>query len=160
MTVEIKLTQGKVALIDDEDFENVSQHKWCAAKTHRRGFYAITSIKNGKNMSLHRLIMCTSSEMQIDHIDGNGLNCQRHNMRFATHSDNMKNRRMNYNSVSGFKGVNLYKRTGKYRASIRSDGINYHLGYFDSPEEAAHVYDMAARKLHGEFASLNFLGQD
>jgi hypothetical protein len=90
---EIPLTQGKVALVDDEDFESIANHKWCA---HQRGntFYAERSRfgNRGGTILMHREILSTSdTALEIDHIDGNGLNNTRANLRVVTHAENMKN---------------------------------------------------------------------
>jgi hypothetical protein len=155
MTIEIPLTQGKVALIDDEDFERVSQFKWHALKRPAGKFYAEGKV-NGRKIRLHRFLMDAPTDMEVDHIDNDGLNCQRYNMRLATHAENGKNRSMGRDNTSGFKGVHFARRYGKYQVRIVADGIRYHIGYFDNPVEAARAYDAAARKLHGDFAALNF----
>ena len=77
-------------------------------------------------------------------------------MRLATGAGNAKNKSMQGNNTSGFKGVSFKKGYGKYQAQIQADGVYHHLGYFDDPIEAAHAYDDAARKLHGDFAAPNF----
>jgi hypothetical protein len=77
-------------------------------------------------------------------------------MRLAIHTKNMKNRIRHCNNTSGFKGVSFHKQAGKYWAKITIDGVRHSLGLYDDPVEAAHAYDAAARKLHGDFASPNF----
>jgi hypothetical protein len=142
---KIELTQGKFALIDDEDFEKVDVYNWFAAYMHGK-WYA----RNRKLGYLHRFLLETDSD--IDHVDGDGLNCQRHNMRPATHGQNQVNKATW--STSGFKGV--CQRGDRYRAQIKSNKKKISLGTYDTPEEAAHAYDNAAHELHGAFAVLNF----
>src|SRR3990167_4427891 len=137
MTKEIPLTRGQVALIDDSDYEYISQYKWWAFKKKYGGYYAHGWV-DGQQVILHKLIMNPPPGMEIDHIDHNGLNCQRYNMRFATVPNNRKNRAKNANGTSGFKGVSFHKRIGMYQAQIQSDGIKRPLGYYDTAEEAAH----------------------
>ena len=156
MTTEIPLTQGQVALIDDGDYERINQYKWWAQKDSRTGkFYAMGWV-NGNRVLLHRFIMDAPPGTEVDHIDGNGLNCQRDNLRLASHLNNMRNRGKGNNNTSGYKGVSPYKRDENYLAHINVDGVKHNLGYFDTAEEAALVHDDAARKYHGEFANLNF----
>jgi hypothetical protein len=92
----------------------------------------------------------------VDHANGNGLDNRRSNLRLATGTQNNANRRLASNSTSGFKGVNLYKRTGRWRAHIAIHRQQKHLGYFRTAEEAARAYDIAALALFGEFALINF----
>ena len=111
MTTTIKLTRGKVALIDDDDFELVSKFKWSAH--HRRigaTWYARTNVGSWPNQSpvyLHRLVMNASGGQIVDHIDGNGLNCQKDNLRICTHSQNQHNSGIRRNNTSGYIGVDV-----------------------------------------------------
>ena len=155
MTIQIPLTQGMVALIDDEDFGQVSQFKWCASKRINGRFYARRKA-NHKFIYLHRFLMDAPHDMEVDHIDGDGLNCQRYNMRQATHANNLKNRRRHSNNTSGSKGVSFKVSAGKYISGILANGVHHYLGLYSDPVEAARAYDAAARKLHGDFATLNF----
>jgi len=91
---------------------------------------------------------------EIDHIDGNGGNNRLRNLRFATHAQNSKNMRMHKDNSLGFKGVFSYGKNGKFRARIMNDGIAYHLGVFETAEDASIAYQEAAKNLHGEFARL------
>ena len=152
MTREIPLTKDKIVLVDDEDYERVSQHSWCAIKI-RKKFYAVSMI-NSQQVYLHVFLVSPPPGMEVDHVDSDGLNCQRYNMRLATHSQNMMNQKKHSDNTTGFKGVS--KHRGKYRATIGENGVYHHVGYFPTAEEAAHAYDAAARQYHGEFASLNF----
>lgn len=114
MSKQIPLTQGKFAIVDDEDFERVNQFRWTAVK-HEITWYAHRNTHKDEGISqkkiyLHRFILCPSSDIEVDHIDGDGLNCRRSNMRLATSSQNKMNRDRHGDNVSGYKGVYLDKR--------------------------------------------------
>lgn len=157
---QIPLTQGKYALVDDEDYEYLNQWKWQAytSKT-RQTYYATrtdrTNIK--RTVFMHKEIL--NSDKEVDHIDGNGLNNQKSNLREAEHFQNVFNQRRRITNTSGFKGV--IKRTKWYgnkpwRARISVKGKRIDLGCYTTAEEAALVYDQKAKELYGEFANLNF----
>jgi len=154
---EIPLTQGKVALVDDEDFPFVSRYKWCVAK-RGRNFYAVAQIAKGESVLMHALIMGEKPGCIRDHINGNGLDNRRSNLRFARHAQNMANRSTSKNNKCGFKGVRKHQRCDKFIAEIRKNGKRYYGGLFPTAEDAARAYDALAAKLHGEFARLNFPG--
>ncbi len=152
------LTQGKIALIDDKDFLLVSEYKWRACK-NRDTYYAMAHIrKNGKRtgLSMHRLILNAPEEMETDHINHNGLDNRRCNLRLVTHQQNHFNRKGNINSSSKYKGVYWNKRDKKWQVHIWIDYKNHYLGRFDDEQKAAWAYDEAAKKLFGEYACLNF----
>ena len=157
MSKQIPLTQGKFAIVDDADFERVNQFKWCAKKGGNT-FYAArhSAMPFSKTIRLHIYLMDSPKGAKVDHKDGNGLNCQRYNLRFATKSQNAMNRGKNRNNKSGFKGVAWHKSRGKFVAQIAVNGRDIHLGCFQTAEAAARAYDEAAKKHHGEFAYLNF----
>jgi len=119
---EIKLTKGYFAQVDDSDFNWLNQFKWnCKKRYYKSGnlkLYAGTTIK-GKYISMHRLIMGPPSDMQIDHRDHNGLNCQRYNMRICTNIQNRANRTPG--GLSKYLGVSPYVKNGRtyYRADFR-----------------------------------------
>jgi len=153
---EIKLTRGCVALVDDEDFEYLSQWKWYAGG--REGnIYARRSISKHKKILMHRLIMNTPDDMEVDHRDRNKLNNQRSNLRNCNHLQNMVNREPE--GASQYKGVSFAYRRGKKLivSQIRIEGKSTHIGYFKTEEEAARRYNEKALELHGEFAYLNEL---
>ena len=152
---EIRLSQGKVAQVSDEWFEELNQFKWhvltgYAARNTSRIF------GKQKHIWMHRVIAGASSETEVDHIDCNRLNNQVENLRVCTGSQNARNRNKFSNNTSGFKGVTYHQRSGKWRARIEIEHKSIYLGYYPTPEEAARVYDEAAKKYHGEFAKLNF----
>lgn len=167
---KIKLSQqgknkGKyVALVDDEDFDYLNQFNWSAAK-NKKTYYAVrnSSRKDGKQgkILMHREIMNTPDNLDVDHRNNQGFDNQKNNMRNCTRSQNL------YNKTSAGKskylGVNFvilkYKNTSyKYIASeIRINKKRIHLGYFKTEELAAIAYNEAAIKHHGEFANLNII---
>lgn len=159
---EIPLTQGKVAFVDDEDFERVNAFKWQSFQTRHNGkFYARRRFNTSRGRSgqfLHRFILNLPPGRipEVDHKNGNGLDCQKENMRKATTSENCCNRFINKNNKSGFKGVSFHKPRQKFIAHIRVQDKKIYLGLFSTAIEAAKEYDLAARAWHKEFARLNF----
>ena len=154
---EIILSQGKVALVDDEDYGLLNQFKWCAIKQHRT-FYAAKSVKrNGKWTSerMHRLFFDIPMGKEIDHIDHNGLNNQKSNLRLVTRQQNKQN--ASAWGSSKYLGVCVYKQEGctYIAAHIQIDGKTKHLGLFKTEEDAALAYNRAAKEKYGEYANLN-----
>lgn len=159
MVREIELTQGEVALVDDEDYEEIAQHNWCASY-NGACFYAVRGQwDSGKQtmIYMHRLIMNAPDGTEIDHINGDGLDNRRANLRFAAHRENGKNRRKQRGTSSRFLGVCWDKSTQKWLAYLMSDGKRLHLGRHQKEKDAAQAYNEAATKYHGEFASLNVI---
>lgn len=152
---EIKLTQGKVALVDDSDFEWLNQFKWCAMK-QQKTYYAVRTYKY-KHVRMHRLIMNTPTGLETDHEDHNGLNNQRYNLRIATSAQNKYN--VSPRGASKYLGVTIRqigREKGRITAKIRKNRITFHLGSFKTEESAAKAYDIRAKEFFGEFANLNF----
>jgi len=157
---EIPLTQGQVALVDDEDYEELNNHKWLAgwyAGTNSYRAQRSSSRKKSKRtvISMSRAIMNAQSGQEVDHRNHNTLDNRRENLRICTHSENQRNKSPQKHG-SNYKGVTWCKAAYKWRAQIRLDSRLHFLGYFSDEIEAAHVYDSAARKLFGEFAYTNF----
>jgi len=152
-----KKAAGRVALVDDADYDLVMQYRWFlfeAIKPGRRtdGPYAVAEIEH----SVKRMHTLLTGWPRTDHKDHDGLNNQRHNLRPATNSQNMGNRRPNLGASSKYKGVCWIKKTAQWRAMIQRDGRPVFLGLFRSEVEAALAYDAAARDVFGEYACLNF----
>jgi hypothetical protein len=163
MSKEIQLTQDKVAIVDDADFEWLNQYKWYANK-YRNTFYAVRRVYLGggrkhersKMILMHREILKPPDGIDTDHKDGNGLNNQSGNLRNATKAQNAQNRRAHSRGTSKYKGVSWHRDTNKWLSCIRAKTRYIHLGLFVSEKEAAKAYDKAAKKYFGEFARTNF----
>jgi hypothetical protein len=147
----VPLTQGLEAVIDADDVPIVEGFFWSVAR-RRHMIYAQRGIPGGIIL-MHRAIKNAPNGLQVDHIDRDGLNNRRANLRFATHAQNNQNKAMHPLNSSGFKGVSLYKPNGRWRAYIDKDGHRTCLGYFATPEEAHAAYVAAASTLHGDFAN-------
>jgi len=154
---EISLSQGKIAIIDDEDYLIACQYKWCAVQG-KYTWYAVTRQKfdgKYKTLYLHRFLMQPSIEMEIDHKDGDGLNCLRSNMRLCRSLDNNRNRKIQRGNKSGYKGVRWDSRLKKWRSEISVKNKVIHLGVFIQKEDAGLAYNEAAKLHYGEFAKQN-----
>ena len=152
---EILLSTGGMVFVDDEDFEILNSHRWYCRKGGNK-FYAGRA--NGKRgiFLMHRVILnVTDPNVFVDHIDGDGLNNQRSNLRIATKMQNAYNMGSNKNTSSRFKGVCWKKKNKVWTAQISANKITKHIGCYKSEIEAAIAYNEASKKLHGEFALLN-----
>lgn len=144
--IPIKLPKIKASIpcfIDDEDFSYVNKHTWYL---HSKG-YAITA----KHKKMHRLLF--NKTKQIDHINGNGLDNRRSNLREATNSQNQCNRGRPKTNKSGYKGVSWSKDKNKWQATIYKNGKQFNLGRSKNIKNVVLAYRLAARELHGEFAN-------
>lgn len=152
--IEIILTQDQSTKISKDDFDKVRTYKWYALK-RRKGYWACAHslLPDGtkKNISLHRFLLEPDEDHVVDHINMDPLDNRRENIRIATRSQNQMNRRVSSNSTTGYKGVSVDSRSGKFRAAISINRKPIHLGLFPTAEEAAEAYAEASRKYHGEY---------
>ena len=153
---EIKLTHGKAALVDDEDYEKLSRYEWRVEKRSDL-FYAYRSAGKHGGYAIHQEILSVPPGMEIDHIDGDGLNNQKHNLRICTTSQNQANAKSRIGGTSKFKGVGWFKASRKWRALIKVKGRLIYLGLFEVETDAAVAYNNAALRYFGEFARLNII---
>jgi len=156
---EVELTQGKVALIDDEDFELVSQYNW---KFSNRGYAARNYWIDGKSKTLlmHRLIMSPPEGVFIDHINGDTLDNRKQNLRLVRNQQNCCNQKLGLRNKSGYKGVYQSKGRKKWTASLKTKGKTYYLGDFESKHDAARMYNFWAHDMFGEYARLNVIKEE
>ena len=151
----VTLTQGCVAVIDAADVPLVEGFNWQAAKRHGIVYARrVTASPGRKTVQMHRALMGDPGDLYVDHIDGDGLNNRRSNLRVATHQQNLHNQRLSRANTSGLKGVVFNKRAGKWQAQIRFNGARKHLGMFATPEKAHTAYAKASAELHGEFGRI------
>jgi len=160
---EIPLSQGLVALVDDDMFEELSKYNWHASK-HRNTFYAIRNLEIYPGLrttvKMHRQVKRALTGELIDHWNGNGLDNQLGNLRVASSSQNSANKRMlEKGRKSRYKGVSWHKQHGKWYACIFNKKQIF-LGLHTDEVEAARAYDRKAIELFGEFAQTNFPASD
>lgn len=155
--VVIPLTMGKTAFVDVADFNVVKDFTWTCAK---RGdlFYGYRQQWLGggamRSIMLHRAVLNPESGVFVDHIDRDGLNNRRSNLRLCTHTENMRNRKRHKNNKSGYKGVKQ-TASGRFEAGIRVDKKYHYLGLFDNPKDAHDAYVDASGKLHLDFGRVS-----
>lgn len=158
----IPLTQGKVAIVDDADYDWLNQWRWYARK-NRNTFYAVRVVylPHGKRTTIlmHRQILGLEfgDKRESDHKNHEGLNNRRCNLRVCNCAQNQQNRNARRSHSSAYKGVGWHKPRHNWRARIVNNGHRICLGYFVSEINAAHAYDKASKELFGEFASTNFV---
>ncbi|MDR1596321.1 MAG: HNH endonuclease [Treponema sp.] len=151
MTINIK---GYDVLIDNQSAPMILARKWHIAD-RKRGIYFSTTLPfpDGKrrDVKLHRFIREVPPDMLVDHRNGDPLDCRLENLRVCTTAQNTRNESKLKTNKTGHRGVSFYGGKGKYRAVITFNGKYRHLGYFDTPEEAAARYEREARELFGEY---------
>lgn len=142
----IKLTQNKRAIVDNIDYDNLSKYKWFY---HNRG-NVYTGYARKSNGFMHRIIMDCPKGSVIDHVNGNGLDNRRSNLRICTQSENMMNRGVTRKSKSGYKGVFDTRRRG-FIAVIKYKGKLIYLGQSRDPKVLSRIYNKKAKELFGKF---------
>jgi hypothetical protein len=157
----IELTQGYRALVDAADYEEINKYKWSCIVYRGYQPYATTTIYLNKNKSLHirmhRMIMNPPTNMEVDHINQDTLDNRRQNLRICNHQQNSCNTkvpRARTKPGKVYKGINQ-RASGRWQAKVYSKGVQYNVGDYDTPEEAALAYNEAAKIHHGEYALLN-----
>lgn len=156
----IELTKGLVALVDDDDFEELNKYSWHASFPRaNNATYAIRHVGGSgrARISMHRqLLGLTDPKILCDHIDHNGLNNQRNNIRVVSPSQNQANR-SKIRGSSKYKGVHFYKKGNTWMATIRKNGDLIQLGSYSLEDDAARAYNIAAKELYGDYAHLNIV---
>ncbi len=159
---KIPLTRGKVALVDDADYERINQWKWCATNPYPGIFYATRGVNHDQKIRtvyMHRAILGLDSadHRRVDHVNGNGLDNRRCNLRLATTAENAMNQRVQSHTKkhSQYKGVTWRAIRKRWQANIYLGGKTVCLGYFVNEVDAAMAYNEAALYYFGEFARLN-----
>ena len=157
---KIKLTQGKFAIINNEDFDRVSQFNW--QYDGGENGYAKRSIRIGLRKEnrkwkeyLHRYITGCPQEFCVDHINGDKLDCRRNNLRICNMSQNLGNSNINKLNTSGFKGVTWLNKNKKWMAQINFKNKHFYLGSFTNRLEAGKTYNVAATRFFGNYSKLN-----
>lgn len=160
-TVEILLSRGMVALVDPADAGLVLARNWYATAGGRT-FYAVSAVSYRRGgvrrspIAMHRLIVGASEGEVVDHIDGNGLNNKRANLRICCHAENIQNSGLRaVEKTSRFKGVSHDAACGRWRVEVERNGRRFYVGSFKDEEVAARRYDAAARLIFGSFARTN-----
>jgi hypothetical protein len=156
--VRIALADGRVALVDEADASIVRGLRWSVMLRPPGLAYARSSIpgigRHGRHILMHRLILDAPAGAMVDHINGDGLDNRRANIRVCSARENRQNSRRKLSNVCGFKGVSPSK--SKWMARINTEAGQTYLGVFDRPEDAALAYDQAALRIYGQYARLNF----
>ncbi len=149
----IQLDSGAVVILNEEDLGLMEGSRWRVMKPYNTAYAVVR--KGERTILMHRLITgVVDPAIHVDHLNGDGLDNRRANLRISTCAENARNRGLNRNNTTGFKGVS--RTSHGWCAVIGLNRRSKHLGTFDAPEKAARAYDVAARALHGEFAFLNF----
>jgi hypothetical protein len=155
----IELTKGQRTMVDDEDYNELNKYRWCAHKSpSNKTYYAIRfSYVEGKQkrLHMHRVIMNTPDGMFTDHINGNGLDNRKYNLRICTNSQNQHNTGLRTDNTSGYKGVSWHKKDKKWLTAIQINKKRVYLGSFETAENAYTAYCNKAKEVRGEFARVS-----
>ena len=156
---EIYTSQGFKIILDEADYKELSKFKWGIKKCRRTSYAKRTFTVNGVDtlVIMHRVIMDAPKGLQVDHINGNGLDNRRSNLRLCTNQQNQQNRRPTRNSSSKYKGVSFSKQRQKWEAQMKCGTKRFNLGHFALEEDAARAYNKKAIELSGEFAYINII---
>jgi len=155
---QIKLTQNKFALVDDDMFEELDKFKWYAEKRGNTFYARMNIYNNGKQyrIYMHRYILgLTDSKIKCDHKDHNGLDNKKSNLRTCSNLENSRNQKKVLNTSSRYKGVCFHKRDKKWVAHIGVKNKLIYIGLFRNEQDAAKAYNLKASELFGDFARLN-----
>lgn len=151
----IPLTKGKFAVVDDEDYEVLSCYKWSASTGKGKKWYAVR-MGDYKLILMHRQIMNPPKGLEVDHIDSDGLNNARNNLRVVTHRQNIMGKKKHKNTASKYRGVIWNKSRNRWNAQIKVNYKGIYLGSSKIQEEAAKMYDIASIKYFGIYGKTNF----
>jgi len=150
---EVELTNGGKVLVDDDDFDVLSRSQWFWSSPKKTKY----AFRLKDNIRMHRILLDAKENEIVDHVNGDGLDNRRANLRFVTPRQNAQNKRP---KIEGMKGVEYDKPTDMYRARIRKEGQKISLGYYRTAREAAVAYNGAAKSLFGEYAWTNDLSME
>lgn len=158
---EIRLSNGMFAKVDDEDFERLNQIKWYARFSGKNRYATCSQVRKGRQKFLHMHHEVLRTDRHLDHKDGDGLNNQKENLRFATPLENIRNQTRDIRKkTSIYKGVCWHPFSNLWRAYIKLPHKQLSLGYYRDEVEAAKAYDKAAIQYFEEFARPNFIQEN
>lgn len=146
----VLLTQGKKAIVDDEDYDRVSKLKW----QYHTGGYAKSGVKT---IRLHRFILNAPPNLEVDHINGNKLDCRKSNIRLCSRKQNVRSVPKRKDTTNKYKGTHFLKHRNKWISRIQIDGKRINSGYFNTEKEAAERYNSLAKRFFGDYAKLNII---
>lgn len=156
---EILLTKGYVAIVDDDMYDDLSQYKWRVQEGKHTCYAVRAKMILGKrySISMHRYVLdCINLRMCVDHVNDNGLDNRKSNLRICSYSDNQHNKR-SFHGTSVHKGIFFHSKRNKWRAQICFDNKTCYIGDYDSETDAAMAYNRSALQKFGEFARLNVI---
>lgn len=152
----IPLTNGQVSIVDIAYYDSLIKHSWYALYCPSSGtYYAERRAGKSGHLGMHRQILNAPEGIDVDHADNNPLNNRRYNLRLATTVQNCSNRKVNKNSLSGYRGVTIHSQSGKWQAKIQVNGKKKWIGFFATAEDAARAWNAVAIESYGAFAWLN-----